>query len=62
VKTISTEEESDVINQLENGERIVDKGCNVRCPPSSVLTLSDNVERITESVNSETKVFVSVTK
>ena len=60
MRTISTEEKLDVIRWLEKGERIVDICCNVRFTPSSVLTLRDNTERITENVRSGTKVFVSV--
>jgi hypothetical protein len=60
VRTISTEEKLDVISWLEKGEQIVDEFRNVRFTPSSVLTLRDNAERITENVKSGTKVFVSV--
>jgi hypothetical protein len=56
--TISTEEKLDVLNQLEKGEKIVDTCRNVRFTHSSVHTVSDNVDRSTESGRTGTKVFL----
>jgi hypothetical protein len=56
--TISTEEKLDVINQPDKGKKIVDTSNNIRFPYSSVYTVSDNAERITESGRTGTKVFV----
>jgi hypothetical protein len=55
-KTISVEEKLDVISRLGNGERIVDICYDVRLAYSSVPTICDNADRITESAKSRTKV------
>ena len=60
VRIISTEEKLDVISWLEKGERLFYICLNVRSIPSSLLTLRDIAGRITESVKSGTKVFVTV--
>ena len=57
-KIIGIEEKLDVISPLEKGERIVDVWCNVRFAHSSVHTICDNADRITENSQSGTKVFV----
>ena len=57
-KKIGIEEKLDKISRLEKCERIVDICHNVRCPHSSVCTIGDNADRITESAKSGTKVFV----
>jgi hypothetical protein len=43
------EEKLDVTRQLEKGERIVDICHNVRFAHSSVYTIRDNADRITEN-------------
>jgi hypothetical protein len=45
--------------QLEKGERIVNIGHNVRYTHSSVCTVYDNADRITESAKSATSVCVA---
>jgi len=57
-KTISNEEKSDITSWLEKGERIVDTCCNVRFHHSSIRTIRDNANRITDSAKSGPKVFV----
>jgi len=57
-KTISTEEQLDVISLLEKGARIGDICCNIRFSRSSVCTIRDNTDRITERTKSGPKVFV----
>jgi hypothetical protein len=57
-KTIAFEEKLDIICQLEKGEWIVDICCSVRLAHSSVSTIRDNADRITERAKSGTKVFV----
>ena len=52
------EEKLDVINRHENTEQVVDICHNVRLAHSSISTIHDNADRITESPKSETKVFV----
>jgi hypothetical protein len=54
--TISAEEILDIISQLER--QVVDIWHNVRVAHSSVHTIRDNGDRITESAKSGTKVFV----
>jgi hypothetical protein len=56
--TTSIEEKLDVISQLGKDEKIVDICCNVRLTHSSVPTICDHAERITESAKSGTNVFV----
>ena len=51
-KTINTEKTLDVISRLGKGERIVDISRNVRFAHSSVPTIRDNGDRITESTES----------
>jgi len=48
-KTISNEENLNIICQLEKGEWIVDTRLNVRYAHISVQTICDNADRITES-------------
>ena len=55
---IGIEEKLDVISCLEKGEQIVDIWSNVRFTHSSVCTVPDNADRITESAKSGPKVFV----
>jgi hypothetical protein len=55
--TICTEQKLDTMNQLEKGKQIVNI-CHVRLCHGSICTIQDNVDRITKSVNSGTKVFV----
>jgi len=50
----------DIISQLGKGERIVGICHNVRLAHSSICTVHDNADRITESVKSGTKMFVSI--
>ena len=57
-KTVSTEEKLDEINRHEKGERIVDICHNVMFAHSSVCTIRDNADKITENAKWETKVFV----
>ena len=57
-KTISIEERLVVVSQLEKVEQIVDICHNVRFTRSSVCTICDNADRITETGKSVTKVFV----
>jgi hypothetical protein len=45
------EEKLNVTRQLEKGEQIVDICHNVRFTHSSIHTIPDNVETITESAN-----------
>jgi hypothetical protein len=51
-KTNSNEKKLNVISQLEKGERIVDICRNVRFARSSVRTIRDNGDRITEIAES----------
>ena len=55
---ISTEDKINLISQLEKGKQIVDKWCNVRPAYSSVHTVRDNVDTVTESAESGDRVFV----
>jgi hypothetical protein len=48
-KVIGSEEKLDIISRLEKGERIVDIQRNVRLAHSSIPTICDNGDRITES-------------
>jgi hypothetical protein len=48
-KTISNEENLNIICQLEKGEWIVDTCLNVRIAHISIHTICDNADRITES-------------
>jgi hypothetical protein len=57
-KTISIEEEVDIISQPEKGEWIFDICHNVSLTHDSVHTIRDNADRIKESAKSGTKVFV----
>jgi hypothetical protein len=57
-QTISTEEKLDVISRFEKGEWTVDICHNVRLICSSICTIQNNADRITERVKSGTKVFV----
>jgi hypothetical protein len=57
-KTISTEENLDIISQLEKDEWIVDICHNVRFPYITVHAIRDNADRITESAKSRIQVFV----
>jgi hypothetical protein len=56
--TIGMEEKLDVICQLEKGEWIVDICHSVRFAYSSVSTICDNADRITERAKSGTEVLV----
>jgi hypothetical protein len=56
--TISTEENLDIISQLEKGEQIVDICHNVRFASFSIHAIHDNADRITESAEAWTQVFV----
>ena len=56
--TISITEKLDITCQLEKGEQIVDIWHNVRFTHSSVHTICENADRITESAKSGTEVFV----
>jgi hypothetical protein len=58
LKTISIEEELDVISQLEKDEQIVDIWHIVRFAHSSVHTTCDSANRITVSTKSGPEVFV----
>jgi hypothetical protein len=53
-KTISIEDKLDIINRLENGERIADICRNVRLAHSSVRTIRDNADKIKASAKSGT--------
>jgi hypothetical protein len=57
-KTISIEEILEIIGRLEKGERIFDICHNVRLAHSSIHTVRDNADGITESAKSGTKVFL----
>jgi hypothetical protein len=57
-KTIGIEEKLDVISQHEKGEQIVDIWCNVTFVQSTICTILDNADRITESAKSGPKVSV----
>ena len=48
-KTISIEDNVDVISHLEKGEKSVDICCNMRLARSSMRTICDNADRIKES-------------
>jgi len=48
-KAIGCEEKLDTISRLEKGKRIVDIQRNVTLTHSSIPTICDNVDRITES-------------
>jgi len=52
------EEKLNVISQLKRGEQFVDIWHNVRLTYDNVGTVHDNADRITEGVNSGTKVFI----
>ena len=56
-KTDGTEEELDVISQLEKVNEIVEICCNVRFAHISVHTIHNNADRIRESAKLGTKVF-----
>ena len=56
-KTICIEEKLDVIS-LKKGEWTVDICHNVRLPHSSICTIHDNADGISESAKSGTKVFL----
>jgi len=55
-KAVSFEGDLDVISRLKKGERIVDVCRNVRLGHSSLSTILDNADRITESAKSVTEV------
>ena len=57
-KTIYTEEKLDVISHHEKGEQIFYIHRNVIFTHTSIRTICDNTDRITESAKSGTKVFV----
>jgi len=57
-KTMGTEEKLDITSQPEKGELIFYKCSNVLFTHISVRTIHDNADRITESAQSGTKVFV----
>jgi hypothetical protein len=57
-KTIGTEERLSVILQREKGERTVDICRNVTVARGTVHKFRDNVDRIPESSQSGTEVFV----
>ena len=57
-KTISTEEELDAVSRHEKGEQIGDIRHNVRSAHGSTHTICNNADKITESANPRTKVFV----
>jgi selenophosphate synthetase-related protein len=57
-KTIDTEERLVVVSQPEKVEQIVDICHDVRFTHSSVRTICDIADRITETAKSVTKVFV----
>jgi hypothetical protein len=59
-KAINVEQKLHIISRPEKGERIVDMCHDVIIAHSSVHTVRDNVDRIKESANSGTKVFVCV--
>jgi hypothetical protein len=61
-KTISIEEKLGLIIWLQKGEQIVDVYHNVRLAYSSVCTICDNADRITESAKSGTKLFMCVSR
>jgi len=56
--TINIEEKLEEISWLEKCEQIFYICHNVTCPHSSVHTIADNADRITESAKSGSKVFV----
>ena len=58
-KTIGIEEKLDVISQHEKGEQIIDIWCNVTFVHSTICTLCDNANRITESAKSGPKCLCS---
>ena len=58
-KTISTEENLEVISRLEKGEQTVGIYCNVRFAHSSAPTIHNNAGRITESDRSGPTSFVA---
>jgi len=60
-KMINTEEKLDVISWLEKGEWIVDICYNVRYACSSLYTVCDSADKITESAMSGSKVFITKT-
>jgi hypothetical protein len=57
-KTVTSEEKLYVISHLEKGEWILDICHNVRFAYTSVHTIRDNADRITESAKSGPIVFV----
>jgi len=57
-KTISFDKKLCVLSQPEKGERIIDICHKVRLAHSSIPTIRDNADRITESAESGTEVFV----
>ena len=57
-KTISVEEQIDVICRIERGELYVDVGRNVSFAYISVSTIRNNADGVTESTKSGTKVLV----
>ena len=58
LKTVSIEEKLDIINQCEKGELIFYIRHNVIFTHINICTVRDNAHSITESVKSETKVFM----
>jgi hypothetical protein len=61
-KTIGIEEKLSVIIRREKGERFVDICCNVRLAHGIVHKIRDNVDRITESGQSGSKVFLCLAR
>jgi hypothetical protein len=51
-KTISNREILDTINQLEKSERMVDIRRNVKFTHSSICTIRDNADKMTEIAKS----------
>ena len=58
-KSISTEEKFDIISHLEKGEQIVDIWSDVRFNHSSIHSICDNADRITDGAKSGPEVFSS---
>ena len=57
-KAIATDKKLDVISWREKGEWIVDMCCNDRLTYNSTLTIRDSGDKIKESAQSGSKVFV----
>jgi hypothetical protein len=61
-KTISTEEKLCVTMRCEKDERVVDIHCNVRFAHGIMHKICDSVNRIKESAQPGTKVFVCIAR